>query len=288
MKKTSFLTVASLVVGFSSMAMAEEAATPTQPAVAATPAVETPAQPQPLSPEQMSKNIGYLFGYQTGQQMSQLGPVELGDFDQASFLEGIKAGLAGEKPALPEEAVAQAFQQYQKVIQERIAVKTKENVEAGKKFLEENGKKEGVVTTASGLQYKVLEKGGDKKYEAPKDGDKGTRFLINYKGTLPDGSVFDETRGNPVPMPLEVIPGFKEALMMMPVGAKWDLVIPAALGYGEQGAGGKIGPNQVLCFEIELKDILPPEPAAAEDATQSLSPEQIQQLLEQASKEQAK
>lgn len=283
MKKTSLFIATALLATLPVVSAAEESA-PVTPVAVPAPAAAPAAQP--LSPEQVAKNIGYLFGYQTGQQMSQIGPVDVADFEAQAFMDGLKAGLAGDKPAISEEEVGKAFSEYQKVIQGRVAAKAKANIDAGKTFLAENAKKEGVVTTASGLQYKVLEKGGDKKYEAPKGGDKGTRFLVNYKGTLPDGTVFDETKGNPVPMPLEVIPGFKEALVMMPVGAKWELVLPSELAYGEQGAGGKIGPSQVLRFELELKDILPPDEKAINNPMESVTPEQLQEMLNQAAKDQ--
>jgi len=131
------------------------------------------------------------------------------------------------------------------------------NLEAGKKFLEENGKRKEVTTTKSGLQYEVLAKGGDKKYEAPKDGKEDSKqFLVNYRGTLIDGTEFDKSpAGQPVPMTLQVIPGFKEAITTMPIGAKWKLFIPAALAYGEQRGSAQLGPNSTLIFELELVSI---------------------------------
>ncbi len=267
---------------------ADDAKAPAAPEAAPAPKAEAPAaESAPISPEQMTKSIGYLLGYQTGANISQIGPIQQDDINMESFAQGVKDGMAGQKPLYPEEEVSKAFQEFQKILEQRMEEKAKLNIEASKKFVEENGKKEGVVTTASGLQYKVINKGGDKKYEAPKDGqDMGTRFKVNYKGTLPNGEVFDER--NDVEMPLEVIPGFKEALTTMPVGAKWELVIPAELGYGAQGAGGKIGPHQALKFDLELKEILPPDPNQASPQGQSITPEQLQQLMEAASKSQQK
>tara|TARA_Y100000589_G_scaffold330773_1_gene381526 strand:+ start:855 stop:1559 length:705 start_codon:yes stop_codon:yes gene_type:complete len=126
------------------------------------------------------------------------------------------------------------------------------NVEAGQKFLSENAKRNGVVTTNTGLQYEVLVEGtGD----SPKENDKVT---VHYHGTLIDGTVFDSSvdRGKPATFPVNgVIPGWVEALQLMNQGAKYKLFIPSELAYGERGAGGSIGPNATLIFEVELISI---------------------------------
>src|SRR5262249_24576292 len=129
-----------------------------------------------------------------------------------------------------------------------MAMASTENKKAGEAFLAENGKKEGVVTLPSGLQYKILKAGTGKK---PVDTD---TVLCNYKGAFIDGAEFDSSAdaGKPVPFELNrIIPGFKEALELMPVGSKWQIFIPSNLGYGESGAGNVIGPNATLVFEIE-------------------------------------
>ena len=130
------------------------------------------------------------------------------------------------------------------------------NAEAGKKFLEENKKKEGVKTTASGLQYKVLKEGTG---ESPKETD---MVVTNYKGTLLDGTEFDSSskRNKPAPPPLNrVIKGWTEALLLMKPGAKYQLFIPSNLAYGERAVGKDIGPNSTLIFEVELVGIKPPD-----------------------------
>lgn len=127
-----------------------------------------------------------------------------------------------------------------------------EALKAGETFLADNAKREGIKVTDSGLQYEVLTEGtGDKPSAAD-------RVTVHYTGTLINGEVFDSSveRGQPVTFPLgNVIPGWTEGVQLMSPGAKYKFYIPAKLGYGERGAGGKIGPNQTLIFEVELISI---------------------------------
>lgn len=127
------------------------------------------------------------------------------------------------------------------------------NLADGKKFLEENAGKEGIITTASGLQYQILKEGtGD----TPKLTD---QVVCDYSGTLLDGTEFDSSykRGQSAQFPVnQLIPGWTEALQIMPVGSKWRLFVPAGLAYGPRGAGGVIGPNATLIFELELHRIV--------------------------------
>jgi FKBP-type peptidyl-prolyl cis-trans isomerase len=143
------------------------------------------------------------------------------------------------------------------MLQTREKEKATANLEAGNKFLEENAKREGVITTPSGLQYEIINKGGDKKYVAPKEGEQDNKqFMVNYKGTLIDGTEFDASpAGEPVPMTLQVVEGFKEALTNMPVGAKWKIYLPSKLAYGEERRSAEIAPNSALIFDLELVDI---------------------------------
>ena len=128
----------------------------------------------------------------------------------------------------------------------------KANIEEGQKFLEENSKKDGVITLDSGLQYEILTEG---------DGPKPTandRVKCHYHGTLIDGNVFDSSveRGQPAVFGVtQVIRGWVEALQLMTVGSKWRLFIPSDLAYGAQGAGDMIGPNTALIFDVELLGI---------------------------------
>ncbi|MDO4780343.1 MAG: FKBP-type peptidyl-prolyl cis-trans isomerase [Bacteroides sp.] len=129
----------------------------------------------------------------------------------------------------------------------------KENIENGKKFLEENKKKAGVVTTESGLQYEIITEGKGKKAKAT------DKVKCHYEGTLIDGTLFDSSvkRGEPAVFGVnQVIPGWVEALQLMPEGSKWKLYIPSELAYGERGAGEMIAPHSTLIFEVELIEVL--------------------------------
>ena len=124
--------------------------------------------------------------------------------------------------------------------------------EAGKKFLADNAKRSGVTTTKSGLQYEILKEGNGPKPAAT------DTVVVHYHGTTIEGKVFDSSvkRGKPATFPVnQVIPGWTEALQLMPVGSKWKLVIPSELAYGPRGAGADIKPNSVLVFEVELLEI---------------------------------
>ncbi len=223
-------------------------------------AAEPPAAEAPADPAAVKKDSSYALGLRTGgefaQRYGQFG-VTPDDLDTESFLKGFLSAFKGEKLGPEEEEkLGVAMQSLGNLLQAREKELADKNLEAGKKFLEENAKREGVTTTKSGLQYEVLAQGGDKKYAAPKEGEAEKQFMVNYKGTLIDGTEFDASpEGQPVPMTLQVIEGFKEALTSMPVGAKWKLFIPADQAYGEQRRSAEIGPNSVLVFELELIEI---------------------------------
>jgi FKBP-type peptidyl-prolyl cis-trans isomerase len=143
---------------------------------------------------------------------------------------------------------------------ELLAIKAtaEQNKKTGETFLAENKTKEGVKILPSGLQYKILKQGSGVQ---PQDAD---TVEVNYRGTLIDGTEFDSSykRGQPLSFPVDgIIPGWKEALKLMPVGSKWQLFIPSSLAYGEKGAGGEIGPNATLIFEVELLAIKPNKPS---------------------------
>ena len=225
------------------------------PGQAVSPAVEVPSNPQAIKPDS-SYALGYRMG---GAFLGDFGRFGVGmdDIDSANFLKGFTAAVRGQDPEIDGEKLQAAMQALGDMLQKREQKTAADNLKAGNEVLAENAKREGVVTTASGLQYEIIEKGGDEKYSPPKEGQPDDKqFLVNYKGTLIDGTEFDaSTPGQPVPMTLQVVDGFKEALTMMPVGAKWKIYLPAELAYGEQRRSPEIGPNSALVFEIELVKI---------------------------------
>jgi FKBP-type peptidyl-prolyl cis-trans isomerase len=248
-----------LILGLAATALAENKPAAAKAEKATTQAAEAPAKPK-ADPAATKSDASYALGFRTGgtfgQQFGQFG-VTAADLEQENFIKGFMDALKNGKPSLDEERLKAAMEGLGAMLQEREKKLAEENLAAGNKFLETNGKREGVTTTKSGLQYEVINKGGDKKYEAPKDDKEDNKqFMVNYKGTLIDGKEFDASpAGQPVPMTLQVVEGFKEALTTMPIGAKWKLFLPAKLAYGEQRRSADIGPNTTLIFELELVSI---------------------------------
>jgi FKBP-type peptidyl-prolyl cis-trans isomerase len=217
------------------------------------PAAKTPAAQAPASPFKTQKEkLSYAIGMEMGKGVKAQGI----DVDATILVQGLNDAISGGKPQMSEEELRQvitALQQEirQKQMQAQQAAAT-ENKTKGDAFLAENGKKDGVVVLPDGLQYKILTAGQGKK---PVETD---TVLCNYKGTFLDGTEFDSSAqaGKPVPFEVKnVIPGFREVLQLMPVGSKWQVYIPSSLAYGERGAGGVIGPNATLIFEIEVVSI---------------------------------
>ena len=205
--------------------------------------------------DKASYSIGYDIGETFKKQNVELNPDTL--------FSGLKDALAGKEATLSKEDREKTLQAFQKEMMEKQIAASKEaatkNQAEGEKFLAENKKKDGVKTTASGLQYKVLKEGSG---AAPKETD---TVVTNYKGTLIDGTEFDSSykRNEPASFPVNrVIKGWTEALQLMKPGAKYQLFIPSSLAYGERGAGQLIGPNATLIFEVELLSIKAPEPVA--------------------------
>lgn len=239
-------------------AQAPAAKAPPTAAEATTPPIEVPAKPA-LDPAVVKADSSYALGFRTGggfaQQFGKFG-VTPDDLDMKTFVAGFLAAVHSQKPELEEARLQAAMEALGEMLQAREKTSAAANLDAGKKFLEENAKREGVTVTKSGLQYEVIEKGGDKKYVAPKEGEPEKQFLVNYRGTLIDGTEFDASPpGEPVPMTLQVVEGFREALTTMPIGAKWKLFIPSAMAYGEERRSAQIAPNSVLIFELELTKI---------------------------------
>ncbi len=199
------------------------------------------------------KVMAYFIGHRLGGQfLPQMLPgLEGGDLDALMLGKGIQDALNGTMDqGITPDMVEKSQNELFFMLQQRIKAQGEANLEKGRKYMEENGKKPGVTTTESGLQYEVLTPGGEEKYSADKHGDAPTAEVM-YKGTLVDGTVFDQSQ-KPVKFNIrQVIPGFTEALKLMPVGAKWRVTIPADLAYGQNGPG-QIGPNSTLIFEMEL------------------------------------
>ncbi len=176
------------------------------------------------------------------------------DIKTDMFMQGFSDALKGSKPLLTKEQMKETLQAFQKkLLMKRIAQYKKsaeENKKKGDAFLAENKSKPGVKTTASGLQYKVLEAGKGKA--SPTKDDSVT---VEYTGRLLNGKVFDTTKGKDKPATFkvtQVIPGWTEALQKMKAGDKWEIYVPSNLAYGPRGIGGPIGPNETLIFEIKL------------------------------------
>jgi FKBP-type peptidyl-prolyl cis-trans isomerase FklB len=197
-------------------------------------------------------SISYSIGMNLGQNFKQ----QSLDIDPAILAAGLKDMLA-EKTLCTQEQAMSVLNSFQQEMMAKVQAERSESGEKnkaeGKKFLEENAKKEGVKVTESGLQYKVVKEGTG---VMPKATDK---VKTHYTGTLIGGKKFDSSvdRGEPAEFPVNgVIKGWTEALQKMKVGSKWTLYIPSELAYGENGAGPDIGPNAVLIFDIELLEIV--------------------------------
>ena len=176
--------------------------------------------------------------------------------DKKLVAKGMDDALSGRKLLLGDEELKATMQNFQSELRRDNAKRSRmsalDNRKAGMEFMEQNKAKEGVVTLPSGLQYKILKAGDVKK---PTETD---TVLCNYRGTLIDGTQFDASyqTGQPVAFEIRsVIPGWKEALQLMPVGSKWQLFIPPELAYGQRGSGMIIGPESTLVFELELVGI---------------------------------
>jgi len=202
------------------------------------------------------KNQKDKVSYSIGIAMGKNFKMQFIDIDPDILVKGIKDAFTGGKTLLTDQEMNETMAAYQKELaakqQEFLKKLGEKNKAEGEAFLAENKKKEGVKTLENGLQYKVIQTGSGKK---PTLSDTVT---THYRGTLIDGTEFDSSyrRGQPVTFQVGgVIPGWKEALQLMEVGAKWQLFIPSNLAYGERPAGPNIGPYATLIFEIELISI---------------------------------
>ncbi len=202
--------------------------------------------------ESFEEKLGYSMGLDVGNYFKGIGE----EIDFPALLQGLEDAFQGNDSRLSAEEIAAVQKQFgekmQAKQQEQLEQMKADNLQLGAAYLAENKKKEGVVTTDSGLQYKLLEEGDGPK---PKATDK---VKVDYVGTLVDGTEFDSSikRGEPAIFGVDqVIPGWSEALQLMEVGSKYQLVIPSELAYGEKGAPPVIEPNAVLVFEVDLLGI---------------------------------
>ena len=213
--------------------------------------------------DKVSYSIGMNIGFNLSRQKVDINPDILAA--------GIKDALAG-KPQLTQDQVKDVMAQFEKDMEQKQKQAGEKNKAEGTKFLEDNKKKPGVKTTASGLQYKVIKEGTGAQ---PKATDMVT---VNYRGTLIDGTEFDSSykRGQPATFPVGgVIKGWTEGLQMMKVGSKYQLFVPANLAYGERSVSPELGSNATLIFEVELLDAKPaatPAPPAAAPKGASQTP----------------
>lgn len=201
------------------------------------------------------QKAAYAIGASLGEYVANLKQGQeqfIGELPTELVINGFSEGIKGQS-SLKRNEIETILKDLDKKIQEKLEAEAKkaasDNLNAGKEFLKENAKKEGVVTTASGLQYKVITQGEGK---APKKGD---TISVTYRGSTIDGAVFDEQK-KPVEFPLDnMIPGWVEGIQLMKVGSEFELYIPSELGYGESAVGQLIKPNSVLIFNVKLVDV---------------------------------
>jgi len=205
-------------------------------------------------------DMSYAFGMVVASDLVGTGL----EFNYDAFIQGIRETMEKQKTRYTMDEAMKKIQAAYTAAQATIGER---NQTAGAAFLAENGKRPGVITTASGLQYESVSEGtGD--MPGPTD-----TVQVNYRGATMDGTVFDSTydRGEAIEIPLDhVIPGWSEGLQLMKVGGKAKLYIPPNLAYGERGAGSQIGPNSVLVFDVELVAIVQPsadDTTSADDST---------------------
>ncbi|GAB7086546.1 FKBP-type peptidyl-prolyl cis-trans isomerase [Marinifilum fragile] len=194
-------------------------------------------------------SVSYAIGINFGTNLKKSNITE---FNEAAILAGIYDVIDGDSLKIELRESGSVINTYMRALQAKVG---EENIAKGEKFLSENAKKEGIITTASGLQYRVITEGTGEKPAAT------DQVKVHYRGTTIDGKEFDSSfkRNQPATFAANrVIKGWTEALQLMPVGSKYELFIPANLAYGPRGAGGDIGPNETLIFEVELLEIVKP------------------------------
>jgi len=264
------MTLAVCLAASVSLVAQDQAPAPKAPATKSTTAAKpagtktgTTAAHTAAAPTTQKDKLSYSIGADIGRRLK----TDQLEVDPAMVSRGLRDAYSGTKLALTDEQIRATFAQLQGEMQAKRAAEAKavseKNKSAGDAYLAANKAKEGVVTLPSGLQYKILTPGTGPKPSAD------DTVVCNYRGTLVDGTEFDSSykRGQPATFPVSgVIKGWTEALQLMPVGSKWQLVIPPSLAYGERGAGQQIGPDATLVFEVELMSIQPKNAEKGGDA----------------------
>ncbi|HEY1658866.1 MAG TPA: FKBP-type peptidyl-prolyl cis-trans isomerase, partial [Candidatus Sulfotelmatobacter sp.] len=252
---------------FSQSSFAQQTSSATGSQSSASSPAKTPASPAkrsgtasksaaPLALKTQKDKFSYSLGMRMGANLRQSLSKQSVPFDSAIMARAFRDAISGNKTLMTDEEAQATITAMQKEVQGKMQAKMKEegdtNKKIGEDFLAANKSKDGVVTLPSGLQYKILTKGSGPKPTA------SDTVECNYRGTLINGKEFDSSskHGGPASFPVGgVIKGWTEALQLMPVGSKWQLFIPPDLAYGERGAGGDIGPDETLIFEVELLSI---------------------------------
>lgn len=203
-------------------------------------------------PKTKKERVSYAIGVDIGRRLKS----QKLDVDPVFLARGLNQAIAGGKLELTGQEIGKTLSEFRRKMRSKIRARRSKggaaNLAAGQAFLRKNKNKPGVKTTKSGLQYKIVRAG---KGKSPARGNKVT---VHYRGTLIDGTEFDSSyaRKKPATFPVSgVIKGWTEALLMMKPGAKWQVFVPPSLGYGQRGAGAKIGPNATLIFDVELIEV---------------------------------
>jgi FKBP-type peptidyl-prolyl cis-trans isomerase FklB len=258
------ISLVALVLSSALVAHAQDKATDASPSPSASPAA-SPAASSAFTDEK--DKLSYSIGVDIGRTLKKL---QL-DLNQSVLTQGVADILTDKPPVMTDAELQQTLQGFQQKMmekqqaamskkQEEMKAASSTNKVAGKKFLDDNAKKAGVKTTASGLQFKVLKEGSGAK---PKEDDV---VETEYRGTTIDGKEFDSSQknGGPVSFPVNgVIKGWTEALQLMPIGAEWEIYVPAELAYGDEGAGEDIAPGSTLIFNVKLLSIKKKEATGA-------------------------
>ena len=219
--------------------------------LALTASMQAPAADEEVKLESNLQRLSYMLGYRIGHSLRGQG---LQEIDAAALATALDDVFRQRGPRLTNEEMQAAQAEYQASLASAKARQAAANLAAGRAFLVSNAESEGVVEMQDGLQYRILREGHGPT--PPAD----ARVVVHYRGRLLDGTEFDSSYRRGAPAEFEVgavIPGWQSALQAMPAGSRWEVWIPAALAYGERGAGGAIGPNQTLHFEIDLIEVRP-------------------------------